>query len=239
MNTAKENPKTTHRMTALLVGALFIVGTVAGVLSVICLNPIQSNPDFLLEAAENQNRIILGALLILTMGFSLTTIPVLMYPVSKKYNESLALGYVVFRGGIETVTYIGMATCWIVLVLLSKEFVQAGAPEASYFQVIGNLVLGAQDSINTILIIVFALGALMFYAVLLLSKLIPNWLSWWGLVAILMHISTAFILIFSLTDVNSPFITIINLPIFLQEMVMAVWLIIKGFNPAVIPSKNA
>lgn len=239
MNTTKKNPQVTDRMTAFLVGVLFIIGTAAGVLSVICLNPIQNHPDFLVNTAENPNRVILGTLFILTMGFSLAIIPVLMFPVLKKYQENLALGYVVFRGGLETVTYIGLAICWLILVLLSQSFVQAGTPQASYFQTIGNLVLGAQDSINTMLIIVFALGALMLYAVLYRSKLIPRWVSVWGLIAIIMHLSTAFILMFGLTDVNSPIITIINLPIFLQEMVMAVWLIVKGFNSAAITSGTA
>lgn len=239
MNPTEENPQVTHRMTAILVGFLFIIGTAAGVLSVICLNPIQNHPDLLVNTAENSKRVILGTLFILTMGFSLSVIPVLMFPVLKKYQDALALGYVVFRGGLETVTYIGLAICWLVLVLLSQSFVQAGATSASYFQILGDLVLGTQDLINTMLIIVFSLGALMLYAVLYQSKLIPRWLSGWGFIAILMHLSTAFILIFGFTDVNSPIITIINLPIFLQEMVMAVWLIGKGFNLAAITSGTA
>jgi hypothetical protein len=215
---------------------LFIIGTAAGVLSVVCLNPIQYHPDYLVQAAENQNRVILGALAILTMGLSLAIVPVLMFPVLKKYNKPLALGYVVFRGGLETVTYIGMATCWLALVLLGQEYVQAGAPEGSYFQTMGTLVLGAQDSISTLLIIIFSLDALMLYAVLYPSKLIPRWISGWGFVAILLHLSTAFLILFGLADINSSIVSMMNLPIFLQEMVMAAWLIIKGFNPSAIAS---
>jgi len=233
MNTTKD-PRVTHRTTAILVGVLFIIGTAAGVLSVICLNPIQYHPDYLAQAAENQNRVILGALAILTMGLSLAIVPVLMFPVLKKYNQALALGYVIFRGGLETVTYLGMVTCWLVLILLGREYVQAGALEALYFQTMGTLVLGAQDSINTILIIIFSLDALMLYAVLYSSKLIPRWISGWGFVAILLHLSTAFLILFGLADINSSIVSVMNLPIFLQEMVMAVWLIAKGFNPSAI-----
>ena len=232
MNT--KNPCVTHRTTAILVGVLFIIGTAAGVLSVICLNPIQYHPDYLVQAAEHQNRVTLGALAILTMGLSLAIVPVLMFPISKRYNEPLALGYVVFRGGLETVTYLGMVTCWLVLILLGREYVQAGAPAASYFQTMGTLVLGAQGSISTILIIIFSLDALMLYAVLYPSKLIPRWISGWGFVAIVLHLSTAFLVLFGLADINSSIVSIVNLPIFLQEMVMAVWLIVKGFNPSAI-----
>ena len=237
MNT--KNPCVTHRTTAILVGVLFIIGTAAGVLSVICLNPIQYHPDYLVQAAEHQNRVTLGALAILTMGLSLAIVPVLMFPISKRYNEPLALGYVVFRGGLETVTYLGMVTCWLVLILLGREYVQAGAPAASYFQTMGTLVLGAQDSISTILIIIFSLDALMLYAVLYPSKLIPRWISGWGFVAIVLHLSTAFLVLFGLADINSSIVSIMNLPIFLQEMVMAVWLIVKGFNPSTIAAGTA
>ena len=237
MNT--KNPCVTHRTTAILVGVLFIIGTAAGVLSVICLNPIQYHPDYLVQAAEHQNRVTLGALAILTMGLSLAIVPVLMFPISKRYNEPLALGYVVFRGGLETVTYLGMVTCWLVLILLGREYVQAGAPAASYFQTMGTLVLGAQDSISTILIIIFSLDALMLYAVLYPSKLIPRWISGWGFVAIVLHLSTAFLVLFGLADINSSIVSIVNLPIFLQEMVMAVWLIAKGFDPAAVKALEA
>jgi hypothetical protein len=238
MNTTQD-PRVTHRATAILVGVLFIIGTAAGVLSVICLNPIQHHPDCLVQAAENKNQVILGALAILTMGLSLAIVPVLMFPVSKKHNEPLAVGYVVFRGGLETVTYLGMVTCWLVLILLGQEYVQAGAPEASYFQTMGTLILGAQDSISTVLIIVFSLDALVLYAVLYPPKLIPRWISGWGFVAILLHLSTAFLILFGLADIDSSIVTIMNLPIFLQEMVMAVWLIVKGFNPSAIAAGSA
>jgi hypothetical protein len=44
--------------------------------------------------------------------------------------------------------------------------------------------------------------------------------------------------VFNLTDPMSPIEFIGNYPIFSQEMVMAVWLIVKGFNPSAIASTN-
>jgi len=151
-------------------------------------------------------------------------------------NEALALGYVVFRGALETVTYIASVICWLFLLILSQEYVKAGAPDASHFQTLGALLLKGNDSISTILVIVFSLGALMLYYLFYQSKLIPRWISGWGFIAILLHLVTGFLILFHL---QSPFSTInivMNLPIFLQEMVMAVWLIGKGFNPSAIAS---
>jgi len=88
-----------NRKTATIVGVLFIIGTVAGVLSVVFAGSILSDPNYLIKISENQNQFVLGALCVLTMGFSLAMVPVMMFPIFRKYNEALALGSVVFRGG--------------------------------------------------------------------------------------------------------------------------------------------
>ena len=229
----------TYRKTAIIVGALYIVGTVAGVLSVVFASSILNAPDYLMQVSANKNQIVTGALFVLLMGFALAPIPVLVFPILKKHNEALALGYVVFRGGLETVTYIGGAISWLLLTTLSLEFVKAGAPGASYFETLGTLLLGAADRSALMTTFVFGLGALNFYYLLYQSKLIPRWISVWGLIAIALHLATGLLIIFGLQTAFDTSNSIMNLPIFLQEMVMAVWLIVKGFNPSAIASLSA
>ena len=94
----------------------------------------------------------------------------MLFPILKKHNEALALGYVVFRGALETVTTIAMVIGWLFLTVLSQEYIIAGAPDASYFQTLGTLLLNGNDSISTISQIVFRLGALMFYLFILSIK---------------------------------------------------------------------
>jgi hypothetical protein len=226
----------TNRKTAIIVGVLFIIGTVAGILSVVFYGPILNGPDYLIKVSANENQIIIGALFVLTMGFALAMVPVMMFPIFKKHNEALALGYVVFRGALETVTYIALVISRLLLILVSQEYIAAGTPDASYFQTLGALLLKGHDSINTILIIVFGLGALMLYYLFYQSKLIPRWISGWGFFAIILHLATGFLIIFHLQSPFSTINTVMNLPILLQEMVMAVWLIVKGFNPPAIAS---
>jgi hypothetical protein len=237
MNSKKDSQPAIYRTTAILVGALYIMGTVAGVLSVVFTSSILDNPDYLQQVAANQNQIILGALLVLTMGLSLALVPVVIFPVLKKHNEVLALGYLIFRGALETVVYIAMAISWLFLLMVSQEYAKAGAPVASFFQTLGVVLLKGNDSISTILIFVFGLGALMLYAAFYQSRLIPRWISVWGLIAILLHLATGFLILFNLTSSFSTLDSIMNLPIFLQEMVMAVWLIAKGFQPEVNASE--
>ena len=131
---------TTDNRTAKLVGILYIIGTVAGILSVVFTGPVVAGSDVLANVSAHQNQILLGALFVLIMGFALALVPVMMFPILKKYNEALALGYVVFRGALETVMYIVLAISWIFLIPLSNEYVKAGTPDTSYLQTLGTLV---------------------------------------------------------------------------------------------------
>jgi hypothetical protein len=227
------------RKTARIVGVLFIIGTVAGILSAVVTGSILNDPDYLIKISANENQIIIGALLVLTMGLALAMVPVVIFPVLKKHNEVLAFGYVVFRGALETVTAIAMVITWLFLLILSREYVAAGVPDASNFQTLGAVFLKGSDSISSIGGIVFSLGALMLYYVFYQSKLIPRWISIWGFIAIILGLATCILIIFHLQSSFSTINTVMNLPILLQEMVMAIWLIVKGFNQSAIASLSA
>lgn len=217
--------------TAIIVGILYIIGTVSGILSVVFASPVLNAPDYLLQVFANKSHIITGSLFVLLMGFALAMIPVMMFPILKKYHEAFALGYVVFRGGPETVTYMVAAISWLLLLPLSQGYAQAGSQDLSHFQMLGTLLRSVADLPMTVF--VFGLGALIFYYVLYQSKLIPRWLSVWGLIAIALHLTTGLLIMFGSQTSFSELNTAMNFPIFLQEMVMAVWLIAKGFNLSV------
>jgi len=228
----------TFRKTAIIVGVLYIIGTVAGILCKVLTGFVQDNPDLLIKVSANENQIIIGALVLLVMGLALAMVPVMMFPILKKQSEALALGYVVFRGALETVTTIAMVIGFLFLTVLSQQYI-AGAPDGSYLQTLGTLLLKGNDTISNISQIVFPLGALIFYFLLYQSKLIPRWISGWGLIAAILWIAATFLAIFGLISPWSTTQVVLALPIGLQEMVMAVWLIIKGFNPSAIASLSA
>jgi hypothetical protein len=210
------------------VGALFIVGTVAGILSVVCTYPILSAPDYLLKAAANANQVALGAFFVLIMALALALVPVVIFPVLKKHDEILALGYVVFRGALETGTYLVTVISWLLLVKLGQGYVTAGAPSAPYFQSLGNLLIKATEIGATTTALVFSLGALMLYLVFYRARLVPRWLSVWGLIGAILYLASGLFALFSVD------LGILMAPLALQEMVMAVWLIVKGFEPAAL-----
>jgi len=214
----------THNRTARIVGVLFIIGTVSGILSAVFTGGIFTEPDYLVRVAENEAQVLLGAAFVLLMGFSLAMVPVIMFPLFREKNEALALGALVFRGPVEAVLYILTVLSWLMLITLGKEFVAAGAPAGSHFQNFGALLVQSGNQINHILEIAFSLGALMFYILFYQTRLIPRWLSLWGVIgAALYHLA-------GWTDLFGVDMGVLIFPLALQEMVMAVWLLIKGFD---------
>jgi hypothetical protein len=212
------------RKAAVWIGVLYIIGTVALVLSVVVTDAVLTGPAFLAQIAAQPNQLAIGALLVLLAGFALAMVPIVFWPVGKRYNETLAMGYVVFRGGLETVIYIVGALGWLVLIALSKE---ADAGQLANFVRTTETVIWDQGAIT------FVLGALMFYFVLYQSRLVPRWLSTWGLVGAALGIVPPLGGMFGLS------LGILVAPLALQEMVMAVWLIAKGFNPSALAAESA
>jgi Domain of unknown function (DUF4386) len=216
---------TADRKAAVWIGVLYIIGTVALVLSLVVMGPLLTGPAYLAEVAAQPNQVAIGALLVLLAGFSLAMVPVVFWPVGKRYNETLAMGYVVFRGAIETVIYIVGALGWLLLIPLSTQ--PDAAPLAGFVRTADPVIW------EQVGVIPFALGALMFYVLLYQSRLVPRWLSTWGLVGAALYIVAPLGSMFGLS------LGVLMAPLALQEMVMAVWLIAKGFNPSAIAPETA
>ena len=228
----------TYRSNSIIAGVLYIIGTVAGILSLALSAPVRDAQNVLISVAANANEVRIAALFVMLMGLSLAMVPIVLYPVLRRFNEVLALGYVVFRGALETVTYFVTAIGWLLLLALSQLYVQTGAPAASSFQASGALLLKAGE-LSSLTGIVFCLGALMFYAVLYQSRLVPRWISVWGLAALIPYLAAEFLALFALLDPLSAIGGLLHIPLAVQEMVLAVWLIVKGFSPAAIASVPA
>lgn len=225
------------KRTARIVGILYILGTLSGV-GFSVTDSIRSAQDPLMYISANENQVIIGALFILVMGLALAMIPIMMFSILKKHNESLALGFVVFRGGLETVVYITMALSGLLLLPVAHEYVQIGTQDASSLQALGSLLINMNDMMSPILAIVFIIGALMFYSVLYRSRLVPRWISGWGLISTVPYLTSGFLAMFSLISPTSSIGIIMDLPLAMQEMVLAVWLIVKGFNPEALAVRS-
>jgi len=225
----------TNRKTAITVGVLFIVATVLNVLGKNIYQPILDAPDYLINISANENQVIIGGLLVLFSAFASASIAIWLYPILKKHHEALALGSVGFRV-MEGMLYIVGVVGLLSLLTLSQEYVKAGASNASLYQVSGTVLLAIKTWAGQLGVIAFTLGAMMYYYVFYQSKLIPRWLSVWGFIGASLSLAAALLTIFGLLVPFSTVFILLQLPIGLQELVLAVWLIVKGFNPSAIAS---
>lgn len=224
----------TYRKTAVMVGILFIIGTVSGILAGVFTAPIQAESTYPLIGSASETQWIIGTLFILLMGLSLAMIPALLYPVLIKHNAALALGYFLFRGALETLCVMIHVIGMFKLLTLSQIYGKMGAADATYFQTLGSLHTGSGEWIQMIGGIVFSLGALMVYALFYQTGLIPRWLSAWGFIGAVLYFISNFVSLFGplhlAPSIDSGIGQLMG-PLALQEMVFALWLIMKGFNP--------
>ncbi|HET9908483.1 MAG TPA: DUF4386 domain-containing protein, partial [Anaerolineales bacterium] len=228
----------TYRKTAITVGALFIVCTVASILGP-TLAISANSPDYLDQLAGNPDQIITAALLEFIWAAAGASIAIGLYPLLKKYNAALALGSVGFRVVENVFVLIGTLSL-LSLLTLSQEFIAAGAPEASSFQTLGTLLLAVRDwQLHVISGLAFSLGVLMYYAILYKSNLIPRWLSGWGVLGAILALAATVLASFTRDFGLESAHTYLHIPIGLQELVFAVWLIAKGFNPSAIAALSA
>ena len=227
----------TNRRTAIIAGVLFIIATAASLLGSGLTGSIVGAPNYLVQIAANKNLVVLGALLTFVAAAGSAGIAVSLYPVLRKHNEGLALGAVGFRL-IEAVLYIVSALGLLSLLSLGQEYAVAGSQAAPTLQVLGTLLLAVRSWAGFVFgVISFCLGAAMYYYVLYRTRLIPRWLSAWGLAGLALVFSMALLIAFGERPSGpSGLLALLAVPIALQEMVFAVWLIVKGFNPSATAS---
>lgn len=218
------------RKAAVIAGVLLIACTATTILSMTVLNPILDDPQYLIRLAGNGNTAIVGAILEFIWAATAMGIAIWLYPVLKRYNETLALGSVVFRVVEGVLVFVGTLGL-LSLLTLSREFVVAGMPDVSSFQTLGTTLLAVRHwTLDGIVLIAFCMGALLYYWVFYQSRLIPRWLSGWGFLGASLSLGVSLYSLFNPGFVVSWMHTLLNAPIAFQEMVFAVWLIVKGFS---------
>jgi len=160
-----------------------------------------------LLGSGNPEAKVLGMFLEAISGLAVITIAVLMFPLFKPYNKKASFWYIVSRsieGGLLVVTGI---------LFLSHN----------------TRLLEIHKGIHAGHGYIFAIAALIFYYLLYQSKLIPRWISVWGVIAAILLI---LVNLLEVTGIVSE-LMILKLPIVLNELVLAIWLMVKGFNVTV------
>lgn len=221
-----------YKKNAIIVGVLFIIATVFLFIGEAIYGPYLSNDNYLVLAYPNRIAATLGMLLEFACVISIPLIPVFLYPVLRKHSQTMALAYIIFRF-FEAILFILEEINELALINVSQQYLTSGnAGEAAYFVNYGMSLQSWNGWLFSFYLLVFGIGGLFFYTALYQSKITPRFISIWGLIA---AASILFSVILILLEINlgldqMTFQLIFVAPIAIQEMVMAVWFIVKGFN---------
>jgi len=205
-------------------GILFLVAMVTSLTGGGLLESIISAPDYLDLFYTRRTLVSVGAFLEFIDGFAVIGIVVLLYPVLKRYNRGMALGFAGFRV-IESLFCFTSAFLPLVLLAYIQDFPGNDPVIVSRVQSLGSHLIAARAQIAGLWIpLFFGLGALLFYFILFRSRLLPRYIAVWGIAGIV------FILILNLLRIESEWGMLLALPIILNEIFMGIRLIMKGFN---------
>jgi hypothetical protein len=205
-----------------------IAATAASLASSAVEHSLLTGTGYLTRIAASTGRVPAAGLMDLAAAGASAGIAISLYPVLRKHSEGLALGAVVFRA-IEAAMYTVGAVITLSLPGVAQQYAQAVAPGHGRIQAIGDALPGVRQDAILVGVLAYILGALMYYSVLYRSRLLPRWLPGWGIAAEALMLIACMLAAFSRTPVTS--YTILILPIAVQEIALAAWLILRGFSP--------
>ena len=227
----------THRQAAISVGIMFILASVSAILAVLFYQPILTGPDYLINGAAQKNQVIVGALMELILVCTAIGTAIGLFPVLRPYSERIALGHLFFRFLEAIAITIGIVAI-LSLLTLGQNFVAAATPGASAYHVAGSVLRGVYKWTSMLGPLLFlGVNTLMYSYLLYKSKLVPRPLAVLGITGAALVFVYGLLVMFGVAVQGAaPFILLV-LPIAAYEMILAVWLIVKGFNPSAIASQ--
>lgn len=227
-----------NRRTAIAFGVLLIAAIICGVLNSV---PAIEAPDYLEKLDSIESRILVAVFFQAAMATIYVAIAVIMYPIVKTDSRNAALAYFAFRVIGAAFLFVGIVSL-LLLLALGRRFAQADTPNLTDFEMIGALLRQARDWLNHIgMILPWSIGGVFLYRAFLRTRLIPRWLSIWGLVGTgLTLVATILYMLDQIQIVTTTYFAL-NVPSALLEITLAVYLITRGFrqtSPSLTPSAS-
>jgi Domain of unknown function (DUF4386) len=228
-----------NKIAAKIVGVLFILAAVTAIIGLALYKPILNGPDYLINGSEHANQVILGAVMELILVIAAIGTATVMFPFLRKYNESMALGHVCFRFLEAVIIIVGVISV-LSLLTLSREFVAAGAPDTNSFHTSGTVLKAIHDW--TFLLgpnFMLGINTLLYSYIFYKSRLVPRFIAVLGMTGGTLIFLCALLVMFGAFPQLSFWGAILAVPVFANEMILAVWLLVKGFNESALASLSA
>ena len=225
------NPQQIARVT----GVLFLITYITAIPAFFVLYPpVLDNPNYIVGAGADTS-VRLGALLELILIIANIGTAVVLWPVVKRVNEILALGFVTAR--VMECVFIAVGILSLLTVVTLRQEAAAGVDVASLVAVGESLVAlhdwtflfgpGFVVGVGNGLI----LGYLMYS-----SALVPRAMAVLGLVGGPLIMASGIAVILGVIEQSGPLQTIAVVPEFFWELSLGIWLTVRGFNPSALAS---
>jgi hypothetical protein len=223
------------RKTALVAGWLFVVTFIASIpAQFICYAPVLDHAGYILGKGSD-TRVLWGVFLEVVLVVANIGTAVALFPVLKRQNEGLALGYVTARimeSVFIAVGFLSMAT----VVTLRQGSTGASGADATSLVSIGKSLVAVHDW--TFLLgpgFIVGLGnGLMLGYLMYRSGLVPRRMAMLGLVGGPLIVASGAAVLFGLIDAGGVAQGVATIPEFFWELSFGLYLIIKGFRPSPI-----
>jgi hypothetical protein len=219
------------RTTAIVAGGFFLVAAAASIPALALYQPALRDPGYVLGAGADTT-VALGGLLEVITVIAVAGTGVALYPVVKRQNQAVALGYALGRLLEAAVISVGLVSVLSIVTLRQGAAAAAGTDDGAL--VVAQEALVAVHDWTFLLGPNFALGVntLLLAWLMHRSGLVPRWIALLGLVGGALIFASATAVLFGLYDQISVMGTIAALPVFAWEMSLAVYLVAKGFRPS-------
>ena len=215
----------------MLVGSAYLFSNITFILgAIVMVESILGSPDYLSLISAGRAQVVLGVLLSFVNGLAYVGIAALLFPILRPRFESLALAYVGFRA-VEFITQILADISPLALLTLAGDPSTAGAVENYGLQGLGVLLLAERFWVFQMLNLIFSISALLLYFMLLRARLIPGFISIWGLIAASLVLLNTVLGWFN-SDLGESLGMVTGLPMLLNEVFLGIWLIVRGFSPS-------
>ena len=226
----KRAPMNSLRKTALVAGVFYLL-TFVSIPTLFLYNAVKS-PNFIVGPGPDTGAIV-GGILEMIVALAGIGTAVVLYPVVKRQNEGVALGFVGSRT-LEAATIFAGVACLLSVVTLRQ--VGAGADAL----VTGQALVTLYN--RTFLIgqsFIPAVNALLLGSLLYQSRLVPRVLPLLGFIGAVLLVASFIAILFGLRGQMSAQAALAALPIALWEFSLGVWLVVKGFKPSPILTSDA
>jgi hypothetical protein len=225
-------PMDSLRKTALVAGGLYVITFAASIpAALVLLRPVLDNPDFILGTGSVTG-VLWGVLLDVITALAGVGTAVVLFPVVKRQSEAAALGFVTTRV-LEAATILVGVVCLLAVVTLRQDLAGATGTDAASLVTTGHALVAIRDW--TFLFgpgVMAGMNALLLGSLMYRSRLVPRVIPLLGLVGAPLLLASTAGTLFGYFDQLSPVASVLVLPIFVWELSLGVWLVVKGFSGA-------